>query len=229
MQVFSFPWCKRGRTYERRCSVDEILQTKYPDLTADLFDFDFGPNKIQIQSTIFKELLQIEKEDTEQTFEELCRSFSDVCLEYDITFNPVDLFILVDDELKQGTSTKFRNAHSGSLFAEISIPAKDFTMHEFWKYSFLHELGHSWFSIDFSPEDIEYGHDDLFIDLVVICAFRKILPPDKRVYKEVRKHRPYFLTQQSKRFIGKGLYKQILRDPEGYLRDLQQKIHAAHR
>jgi hypothetical protein len=208
--------------------VDETLQTKYPDLKAELFDFDFGPNKIQIQTTIFEEFLQIDKDDVTQAFEELCRSFSDVCFEYHITYNPIDLFILVDDELTQGTSTKFRDAHSGSLFAEISIPEKDFTMHEYWKYSFLHELGHSWFSIDFSPEDIEYGHDDLFIDLVVICAFRKILPPDKRVYREVRKHKPYFLTQQSKRFIGKELYKQILRDPEGYLRDLQQKIHAAH-
>lgn len=207
--------------------MGEILQKKYPDLTAELIDFDFGPNKIQIQRTIFKELLQIDKEDMKQAFEELCKSFSDICFEYHITFKPIDLFILVNDEIKRGTSMKFRDVYSGSLFAEISIPAKDFKVHEYWKYSFLHELGHSWFSIDFSPEDIEYGHEDLFIDLVVICAFRKILPPYKRVYKEVRKHRTYFLTQQSKRFIGRELYRQILHDPEGYLRDLQQKIYSA--
>jgi hypothetical protein len=207
--------------------VNETLQKKYPDLTAKLIHFDFGPNKIQIQTTIFKELLKIDKEDATQTFEELCRSFRDVCLEYHITCNPIDLFIFVNDTLKRGTSSKFRDADNGSLFAEILIPAKDFKVHEYWKYSFLHELGHSWFSIDFSPEDMEYGHEDLFIDLVVMCTFRKILPPKKRVYKEVRKHRTYFLTQQSKRFIGKELYRQILNDPEGYLRDLQQKIYSA--
>ena len=207
--------------------MDETLQAKCPDITAELIDFDFGPRKIQIHTPIFRELLQKDKEDVTQTFEELCRYFSDICLEYHITFHPIDLFILVDAELKRGTSTKFRDADNGNLFAEILLPAKDFTVHEYWKYSFLHELGHSWLSVEFSAEDIECGHEDLFIDLVVICVFRKILPPSKRVYKEVRKHRTYFLTQQSKRFIGKELYRQILRDPEGYLRDLRQKIYSA--
>ena len=214
-------WIERALTKE--------LQQKHADFTFKLLAFDFGPNKIRIQATIAQELLKIGEEQAKKTFEQLCRSFCEVCCEHHIKFDPVDVFVFANDGLRRGTSTKFRDAHDENLFAEVLIPASDFKMHEYWKYSFLHELGHSWFSIDFSPEDIEYGHDDLFIDLVVICAFRKILPPDKRVYKEVRKHRPYFLTQQSKRFIGKGLYKQILRDPEGYLRDLQQKIHAAHR
>lgn len=208
-------------------TLNERLQKKHPNFSAELIDFDFGPNKIQIQATIFKELLEIDEEKAIKAFEELCRSFSEVCREYHIKFDPIDLFILVDEELQRGTSTKFRDAYDKSLFAEVLIPARDFKMYEYWKYSFLHELGHSWFSIEFSPEDMECGHEDLFIDLVVICTFRKILPPHKRVYQEVKKHRPYFLTQQSKRFIGKELYKQILRDPEAYLRDLQQKIDSA--
>jgi hypothetical protein len=130
----------------------------------------------------------------------------------------------VDDELGRGASTKFRDVDDGSIFAEILIPTKDFKVHEYWKYTFLHELGHSWFSIKFPPKDMESGYEDLFIDLVAICTFRKTLPPQKRVYREVRKHRTYFLTQQSKRFLGKELYKQILHDPEVYLRDLRQKI-----
>lgn len=209
-------------------NLNETLQKKHPDFTGELIDFDFGPNKIQIQATIVKELLEIDEEKATQAFEGLCQSFSEVCSRYHIKFDPIDLFILVDDELKRGTSTKFRDVNNGNLFAEISIPTKDFQMHEYWKYSFLHELGHSWFSIEFSPEDMEYGHEDLFIDLVVICTFRKILPSYKRVYQEVRKHRTYFLTQQSKRFIGKELYRQILQDPEAYLRDLQQKIDSAY-
>jgi len=208
-------------------TLNDRLQKKHPNFTAELIDFDFGPNKIQIQATIFKELLEVDKEKAIKIFEELCRSFSEVCCEYRIKFDPIDLFILVDEELQRGTSTKFRDAYDESPFAEVLIPARDFKMHEYWKYSFLHELGHSWFSIEFSPEDMECGHEDLFVDLVVICTFRKILPPHKRVYQEVRKHRPYFLTQQSKRFIGKALYKQILHDPEAYLRDLQQKIYSA--
>lgn len=209
--------------------MGETLQIKSPDIAAELIGFNFGPNKIRIHTPIFTELLQKDKESVTQAFKELCTYFSDVCLEYHVTFNPIDLFILIDDELKRGTSTIFRDANNGNLFAEILIPAKDFTVHEYWKYSFLHELGHSWLSVEFSAEDMECGHEDLFIDLVVICVFRKTLPPYKRVYKEVRKHRTYFLTQQSKRFIGKELYRQILRDPEGYLRDLQQKLHSTRK
>lgn len=208
-------------------ALNEKLQKKHSDFKVELIGFDFGPNKIQIQATIVKELLEIDEEEATKAFEGLCRSFSEVCFEHHIKFDPVDLFILVDDELRRGTSTKFQDVDDGSLFAEILIPTKDFKVHEYWKYTFLHELGHSWFSIEFSPKDMEFGHEDLFIDLVVICTFRKILPPHKRVYQEVRKHRTYFLTQQSKRFIGKELYKQILHDPEAYLRDLQQKIYSA--
>jgi hypothetical protein len=173
------------------------LEKKHSDCTVELIGFDFGPNKIQIQAAIVKELLEIDEEAAAKAFEGL---------------------------LGRGTSTKFRDVDDGSLFAEILIPTKDFKVHEYWKYTFLHELGHSWFSIKFSPKDMESGYEDLFIDLVAICTFRKTLPPHKRVYREVRKHRTYFLTQQSKRFLGKELYKQILHDPEVYLRDLRQKI-----
>jgi len=200
------------------------LEKKHSDCTVELIGFDFGLNKIQIQAAIVKELLEIDEEAATKAFEGLCRSFSEVCFEHHIKVDPLDLFILVDDELGRGTSTKFRDVDDGSLFAEILIPTKDFKVHEYWKYTFLHELGHSWFSIKFSPKDMESGYEDLFIDLVAICTFRKTLPPHKRVYREVRKHRTYFLTQQSKRFLGKELYKQILHDPEVYLRDLRQKI-----
>ena len=205
-------------------SLQEKLQKKRSDFTVQLIGFDFGPNKIQIQATIVKELLGIDEEQATKAFEGLCRSFSEVCFEHHIKFDPLDLFILVDDALTRGTSTKFRDVDDGNLFAEILIPAKDFKVHEYWKYTFLHELGHSWFSIKLSPKDREFGYEDLFIDLVAICTFRKILPPDKRVYREVRQHRTFFLTQQSKRFLGRELYKQILQDPEAYLRDLRQKI-----
>ena len=59
--------------------MDETLQTKYPDLTAELIDFDFCSNKIKIQATIFKELLEIDEEKAIKAFEGLCRSFSEVC------------------------------------------------------------------------------------------------------------------------------------------------------
>ncbi len=207
--------------------LNEELQKNDSDLTVELIGFDFGPNKIRIQATIAKDLLEIDDQEATKAFEGLCRPFSEVCFEHHIKMDPVDLFILVDDGLGRGTSTKFRDADDGRLFAKIFIPTKDFKVHEYWRYTFLHELGHSWFSIEFSPKDMEFGYEDLFIDLVVICTFRKILPPHRRVYREVRKHRPYFLTQQSKRFLGKELYKQILKDPEAYLRDLRQKIYSA--
>jgi hypothetical protein len=204
--------------------LQEKFQKKRSDFTVELIGFDFGTNKIHIQATIFKELLRIDEEEATRAFEELCRSFSEVCFEHHIKFDPLDLFILVDDGLTRGSSTKFRDVDEGNLFAEILIPARDFKVHEYWKYTFLHELGHSWFSIKLSPKDREFGYEDLFIDLVAICTFRKILPPDKRVYREVRQHRTFFLTQQSKRFLGRELYKQILQDPEAYLRDLRKRI-----
>lgn len=203
---------------------NEKLQETHSDFTVELMGFDFGPNYIQIQAAIPNELLEIDEEAATRTFEGLCRSFSEVCFEHHIKFDPVDLFILVDDELGRGTSTKFRDTNDGSLFAEILIPTKDFQAHEYWKYTFLHELGHSWFSIKFSAKDLKFGYEDFFVDLVAMCTFRKMLPPHKRVYREIRKHRTYFLTQQNKRFLGKELYRQILKDPETYLRDLRQRI-----
>ena len=207
-------------------ALNENLQKRHSDSTVELIGFDFGPNRIQVQATIVKELLEIEEEEAKRAFEGLCESFSQVCFEHHIDFDPIDLLIIAADELKRGTSAKFRDGDNGSLCAEILIPSKDFKVHEYWKYTFLHELGHSWFSIEFSPKDMEFGYEDLFIDLVVICTFRKILPPHKRVYREVRKHRTYFLTQQSKRFLGKELYRQILQDPEAYLRDLRLKVYS---
>jgi hypothetical protein len=204
--------------------LKEKPQKRRSDFTGELIGFDFGPNKIQIQTGIVKELLEMNEAAAANVFRGLCQSFSDVCFEHHIKVSPVDLFILVDDTLGRGASTKFRDGDDGSFFAEILIPTKDFKVHDYWKYTFLHELGHSWFSIKVSLKDMESGYDDLLTDLVAICTFRKILPPQKRVYREVRKHRTYFLTQQSKRFLGKELYKQILQDPEAYLRDLRQRI-----
>jgi hypothetical protein len=188
---------------------------------------NFGPATIYIQSTIAKDLLGIQEEETTQSFEELYRAFSEVCHEHRIELDPIDLLIHPGNKLKRGTSTKFRDAEDGSLFAEVLIPVSDFQIHEYWKYTLLHELGHAWFSVELSTEDKELGYEDLFIDLIAICTFRKILPPKKWVYHEVRRHRPFFLTQQTKRFLGRELYREILQDPEGYLRDLREKIYSS--
>jgi hypothetical protein len=188
--------------------------------------FTFGPTTIYIQSMIARDLLKIPEEETAESFKELCRTFSEVCAEHQIELDPIDLLILADEEIKSGGSTRLRDAEDGSLFAEILISVNNFKIHEYWKYTLLHELGHAWFSAELSTEDKELGYEDLFIDLIAICTFRKILPPKKWVYHEVRRHRPFFLTQQTKRFLGKELYRQMLQDPEGYLRDLQEKIHS---
>jgi hypothetical protein len=193
----------------------------------DHIAFHFGPATIYIQSMIAKDLLGIQEADKAQSFEELCRAFSEVCHEDRIKLDPIDLQILADKEIKRGTSTKFRNPENGSLFAEVLIPITDFKIHEYWKYTLLRELGHSWLSVELSTEDKELGYEDLFIDLIAICTFRKILPQKKWVYHEVRRHRPFFLTQQTRRFLGRELYREILQDPEGYLRDLREKIYSS--
>ncbi|MFH1292895.1 MAG: hypothetical protein ABIJ44_02050 [Pseudomonadota bacterium] len=207
-------------------AMHEKVQEKHMDFPFELISFNLGPNKIHIQATIAKELLKMDEQVITRTFEGICHAFNGVCLENHIKCDPIDIFILVGNRLKSGTSTKFWDVVSGGLFAEILIPANDCRVHEYWKYTFLHELGHSWFSLEFSPDERECGYEDLFIDLAAMCTFRKILPAHKRIYREVRKHRTYFLTQQSKRFLGKELYKQILQDPEAYLGDLWQKINS---
>jgi len=188
--------------------------------------FNFGSSAIYIQSTIGTDLLKIPSEQTAASFEELCGAFREVCDEHEIELDPIDLLILPNKEIERGGNTKFRDTEDGSPFAEILIAITDFKMHEYWKYTFLHELGHAWFSVELSKEDKELGYEDLFIDLIAICTFRKILPPKKWVYHEVRRHRPFFLTQRTKRFLGKELYRQILQEPEGYLRDLREKIYS---
>jgi len=193
----------------------------------DHMTFNFGPVTIYIQPTISRDLLGIKEEETVMSFEELCRAFSDVCREHRVELDPIDLLILPGKKIKRGTSTKFRDAEDERPFAEVLIPVSDFQIHEYWKYTLLHELGHAWFSAELSTEDKEFGYEDLFIDLIAICTFRKILPPKKWVYHEVRRHRPFFLTQQTKRFLGRELYREILQDPEGYLRDLWGKIYSS--
>ena len=206
--------------------LHKSAHNRHLNLRDELVDFDFGPYKIHFQATIAEELLRIDKKETTETFGDLCKAFSEVCAEHNITYDPIDTFILVNDGLKNGISTKFQDEDNGSRYAEIIIPINDYKVHEYWKYTFLHELGHSWLSVGFSHDDKECGHEDLFIDLIAICTFRKILPPHKRVYREVRKHRSYFLTQESKRFLGKELYREILQDPEAYLGDLWRKIQS---
>jgi hypothetical protein len=217
-----------GKGASQNKGSNSMPQKKRLDSNVDHVGFDFGPTAIHIQSTIAKTFLGIQEEEKTKDFEELCHAFSEVCREHQIKLDPIDLFILAGDELKRGTSTKFRDPEDGSLFAEVLIPSSDFQTHEYWKYTLLHELGHSWFAVELSTEDKEFGYEDLFIDLVAICSFRKILPPKKWVYHEVRRHRPFFLTRQTKRFLGKQLYREILRDPEGYLRDLREKIYSSH-
>lgn len=216
-----------GKEVSQDRGSDSILQKKRLHTDVDHVSLDFTLTTINIQSTIAKDLLGIKEKETAKAFEELCRAFNEACNEHRIELDPIDLLILVDKELKRGTSTKFRDAEDGSLFAEVLIPITDFKIHEYWKYTLLHELGHSWCSMELSTEDKEFGYEDLIIDLVAICTFRKILPQRKWVYHEVRKHRPFFLTQQTKRFLGKELYREILQDPEGYLRDLREKIYSS--
>jgi hypothetical protein len=194
---------------------------------SDHIAVNLGPATICIQSTIARDLLGIQEEETVRSFAELYQAFSEVCDEHRIELDPIDLQILEANEIKRGISTKFRDTEDGSLFVEVLIPITDFKIHQYWKYTLLHELGHSWFSGELSTEDKELGYEDLFIDLIAICTFRKILPPKKWVYHEVRRHRPFFLTQQTKRFLGRELYREILQDPEGYLRDLREKIYTS--
>jgi hypothetical protein len=215
-----------GKEVSQHRDTNPMPRKKRLASDLDYTAFNFGPSTIYIQSTIARDLLG-GREETVTSLEELCRAFGEVCHEHRIELNPVDLLVLAGKELKRGTSTKYRDEDDSRLFVEVLIPISDFKIHEYWKYTLLHELAHAWFSVELSTEDMESGYEDLFIDLIAICTFRKILPPKKWVYHEVRRHRPFFLTQQTKRFLGRELYREILQDPEGYLRDLREKIYSS--
>ena len=197
--------------------LQERLRNKYRTFSTNVIESSFGSNKIRIQLRIAEEYLKIPDEELEEKFIELCMVFSETCDEYQIPYKPSDVLILTDDEIDRGLQIKLKNEEDGSLWGMVFIPPVDLNApHAFWNYTFLHELGHSWVSIEYKNLESE----EIFTDLVAILALGKIIPPSARLFKETVVLRSYIGGKQGKEYFGKKLQKDVLKDPESYLKEL---------
>ncbi|MEN8264124.1 MAG: hypothetical protein ABFR82_11730 [Nitrospirota bacterium] len=88
--------------------------------------------------------------------------------------------------------------------------------HAFWNYTFLHELGHSWVSVEYKNLETE----EIFTDLVAISALGKIVSLPAKLFKETIILRSYIGGEQGKEYFGRKLQKNVLKNPEAYLKKL---------
>lgn len=206
-------------TFEVDKDLAERIRKKYKNFTFNGTQFELGPLKIQIQSRIYKEFLNISENDAENVFKILCVRFLETLDKYQIPGNPVNIVILTDDEISRGLQVVAQMEDDKSLWGYIFIPQIDLKLvYGFWNYTFMHELSHCWVNAQF--EDLAIR--EIFSDLVAICALREIIPAHKRLYKDVVNSRSYIGGPEGKKYFGKENHKYVLQNPESFLRDLMR-------
>jgi hypothetical protein len=197
--------------------LQERLRNKYRAFSTNVIESSFGSNKIRIQLRIAEEYLKIPDEELEERFCELCMVLSETCDEYQIPYKPSDILILTDDEIDRGLQIKLKNEEDGSLWGMVFIPPVDLNApHAFWNYTFLHELGHSWISVEYKDLETE----EIFTDLVAISALGKIVSISAKLLEETIVLRSYIGGEQGKEYFGRKLQKDVLKNPEAYLKKM---------
>lgn len=207
--------------------LKEKIKKKYAEITLDVVEFDLGPNKIQIHSKIFKEFLRISEKETKEWFKLLCIMFLKVCHKYKIRCDPLDILILVDDEIKEinrALFVKYQSEKDGHWEGYIFIPAKGLeNLNILLAFYFLHELGHCWLSLEEPKDDSHRTQIEISVDIIALCAVARISPPHKRIYREIVKHHSY-IGSVGKEYLGKDSYKQIMENPELYLKSIIERL-----
>ncbi len=208
--------------FKTPAELTEKLSKKWQDCKLEVVDFTVGPNKICIESRIAKDFLKINFDEMIELFKGLCVVFTKFCFDNMIPCDPHDIFVAEESEL-QGPHCQMYLGKDGKRFGYIFLTSVDLKSDGLWIYGFLHELGHIWLSkkLGLTPScDKELIEMELFTDLVAICVFRKIIPPHKRIYREIIKGRTYFGKQESKEYLGNKMHKQILNNPESFLKKI---------
>ena len=195
----------------------ERFRNKYSTFRTDVIESLSGPNKIQIQLRIAEEFLSISGDELKERFDELCTVFLGTCKKYEIPLRRSDILILTDDEVDRGLQLELQSDKNGSLLGLVLIPTFDlYAPHIFWKYTFLHELGHSW--IDMKYMDLET--EEIFTDLVAVTALKKIIPPHEKLYQDTLIIRSYIGGEQGAEYFGRDMHEKVMKNPESHLKKL---------
>jgi hypothetical protein len=197
--------------------LQKRLRNKYRTIRTDVIESAIGSNKLQIQHRIAEEYIRVSDEELKEKFNELCAVFLDTCSRHQIPCEISDILILTDDEIERGLQIKLRSERDGSLLGLVFIPPVDLNAPDaFWNYTFLHELGHCWISMKY--KDIKT--EEIFTDLVAISALKTIIPSHTGLFKETVKLRSYTGGKQGKEYYGRETQKEVLQNPEQYLKKL---------
>jgi hypothetical protein len=206
-----------GERFKVEDEQKERFRNKYSTFRTDVIESHSGSNKIQIQLRIAEEFLKISKDQLKERFDELCMVFLGTCKKYQIPFRRSDILILTDEEVDRGLQIELKSDKNGSLLGLVLIPAFDlFAPHIFWKYTFLHELGHCW--IDIKHLDLET--EEIFTDLVAVTALKKIIPPHDRLYHDTLIIRSYIGGEQGTKYFGRDMQEKVMTNPESHLKKL---------
>jgi hypothetical protein len=204
-------------------NINQVLNEKYGRISTEMTEFEVDSNRVLIQKRV-ADLLNINAEQTQELFKALCQLLIKVCYENRILCEKLDVVVFTDDELKRGLQTKGQ-LPDGTFKGVILIPSVYLQLDSpFWNYAFLHELAHCWSSIEY-PQDESFLPDyELMMDLLAICALRKIVSPHKKAYREIINHMTY-IGSVGRKHLGKKLQEDILREPEFYLRNLLVEMY----
>jgi hypothetical protein len=114
-----------------------------------------------------------------------------------------------------------------SLWGYVFIPPMDLRLaYGFWLYTFLHELSHCWLSAEYpKPQSYALADYEIFVDLVAICILREIIPPHKKLYRDVIKYRSYIGGKEGQQYFGKDGHRYVLQQTESHLKTFMGEIH----
>ena len=202
-----------------KLDLEQKLQERWSHirLGIDLIDFKFGDIRIEIDSKFARELGKGEKE-IKKVFENLCMAFDDTCYKCKMPRRGLDIIVRIEDEffLDRAYCNEIKNQENGSYLGGILIPMNYFERGVLWWINFLHELSHLWIPGGVFPRDKNYISKELDIDLVAISVLAELIPRHKSIYRETVK--TTLLGKQGRDLLGRDLYREILDNPQVYLK-----------
>jgi hypothetical protein len=209
--------------------VDPALQERIINKCKESegIELGFGPFKMRLQNQIIHDLLKMAEEEAGIMFGKIVRIFDQTCNEYQIPYSPLNIHVVADDEIEERASSEIVEiGDDRTRWGFILIPDVSWEVDELWSYYFLHELGHCWILISWQ---IEANHPDfpyieLFLDLITMCCLRKMFPPHKQTLRDVLKDTTYITKIEALRILGKKKQKDILENPEAFLRNFSGDI-----
>jgi len=198
--------------YSVENKLKDKLKAKYSNIIFNGTEFQLGSIKIQIDLKIAGEL-NYSEEEIKNTFRNLCVHYLKTCHDNEIPLVKRDIVVFLEPEINRGLSTLVQ-MEDDSISGYIWIPPIDLKLPlPFLEFTFSHELGHCWLNLRF--EDIETN--ETVTDLVAAVALSKLIHSYSRMYKDIIKTRSYFHNG------AKEIYRQVLQDPESYLKNVLTK------